>query len=226
MTPARSGRGLRAVHALTFTAFAAAATAAVWPELVQLWAGLAHRYHPGTPPAPLAVGAFVLALAGVLALLISFVRGRSAPLWASVLPMLAFALGLAVQGHQVASRSPAGANARLLEQGHRVHLAMRDRLQKDFAVPTEAAPWSQTLGDGPSEFRSRAFRALPYRVQLGQGEPSPVPGSVLVAVSPDGVGFELRFVGLDDALSPTILRDASGEPVVLRAVFNPDGTSP
>ncbi|MFP2911336.1 hypothetical protein ACLESD_41195, partial [Pyxidicoccus sp. 3LFB2] len=72
---------------------------------------------------------------------------------------------------------------------------------------------------------SRAFQAVPPRVVRVEAPDSPaertVPGDVWLFVSPDGVTFSLRVVGLEQG-QPALLRDATGEPVVLTGLFNPD----
>jgi hypothetical protein len=230
----RSSLTLRLIHAAIFLAFAAGGVAAAVPEWRQGMFALGRPYHAGAPPRVLLVLGSVLAASGALGLLVALARGRSAPLATSWLILGgAGAAVLDAAGSTPPERpSEISVNTRLIQLGQRVQLAMVSQLQERGEVPVAREPWQEALervAPAESPIRSWAFRQVPaqiIRVDAPEGRPEPLaPGALLLYVSPDGAAFELRLVGLADG-SPQVLVDATGAPVVLHGLYNPDLPAP
>jgi len=221
--------GLRLFHAALFLAFAAGVGAAALPEWRHLAHALGQPFHVGEPPRWPVLAACMLAAAGALRLLWGLARGRSAPLWASVLILLSV-VGVMAGGSRgpAAERSEDTANLAFLRTARRVHLTMVQELQAHGEVPVKPEAWRKALeAAGPREdrVRTRDFRPVPPEVvwlPSADALPTPlVPGAVGVYVSPDGATFTLRPVGLR-AGQPSLLLDEQGAPLVLRGLYNPD----
>ncbi|MFP2960527.1 hypothetical protein ACLEPN_22570 [Myxococcus sp. 1LA] len=157
-------------------------------------------------------------------------RGRSAPLWASgviLLGVMATLAGGKPQGLEE-SRSEVSANLELLRVARRVHLMMVHELQSHGETPQSQDVWRTALQQsGGNEVRvfTRAFHSLHPQVVWLPSEtavPEPlVPGQLAVHVTPDGVGFTVRLVGLEKG-QPVLLKDDQGATLVLRGLYNPD----
>ncbi len=220
---------LRGVHAAVFLAMTAGVLGAALGEWKHLGAVLAHPFHVGPPPPPLLLLGSALAAAGALPLLWALARRRSAPLGASTL-ILAGVTGtvLATAGRAPAERSEPRANLALLEGARRLHVAMVDTLQRNGEVPVEQGAWQAAFESAQvpgALFRTRGFQPLPaalVRLASPDALPQPLqPGCLLLFVSGDGAAFELRAVGLQ-AGEPALLRDDTGQALVLRGLFNPE----
>ncbi|MCY1021977.1 hypothetical protein [Pyxidicoccus sp. MSG2] len=220
--------GLRLVHAGVFLALAAVPLGASRSEWRHLVDALSQPFNVGAPPRVLMLVGSVVAAVGLVRLLVALARGRSAPLWAS-LAVLAGVAGTLVYGREpVDARSEPRANLAFLASARRVHLEMVGQLQSKAEVPVETAPWQALLEQAfraDARVRDRSFRSVPARVLRvetpGAAAERTVPGDVWLFVSPDGVTFSLRVVGLEQG-RPALLRDDTGEPVVLTGLFNPD----
>jgi hypothetical protein len=218
------------VHAAVFLAFAAGVAVAAAPEWRHLARALGQPFHAGAPPrAPLLAGS-LLAAAGALSLGWGLARGRSAPLGASGAILLGVVGTLAAgepRGVE-ATRSEVAVNLDLLRLARRVHLDMVGELQTHGGAPVEPEAWRRALRRAGGEawrVRTRAFQPVPAQVvwlPSEQALPEPlVPGALAVHVTPDGVGFSVRVVGLE-AGHPALLRDDQGAPLLLRGLYNPD----
>jgi hypothetical protein len=235
MTAAVRGReggpspwGLRVVHAGVFLALAAVPLGAALPEWRHVVDALSRPFHVGEPPRWLLLLGSVAAAVGTARLLSGLVLRRSAPLWASLAVLAGVGGTLAFGRGPPAERSEARANLAFLASARRVHLAMVDRLQTRTEVPVEPGPWQAALEQAwrpDARVLGRTFRTVPPRVVRvpapeARAERS-VPGDLWLFVSPDGVSFSLRVVGLE-AGQPALLRDDTGAALVLRGLFNPD----
>ncbi|AEI68123.1 hypothetical protein [Corallococcus macrosporus] len=222
--------GLRLVHAALFLAFAAGVVVASVPEWTHLAQALRQPFHAGGAPRWLVLAGALLAVVGTARLGWDLVRGRSAPLWASggiLLGVMATLAGGKPQGLEQ-SRSEVAANLELLRVARRVHLQMVHELQSHGETPRSQDAWRAALQQsGASEARvfTRAFRpVLPQLAWLPSESALPeplVPGQLAVHVTPDGVGFTVRLVGLEKG-QPVLLEDDQGAPLVLRGLYNPD----
>jgi hypothetical protein len=222
--------GLRLFHAALFLAFAAGAVFLALPEWRHLAQALGQPFHAGAPPRWLLLAASLVALAGALRLGWDLARRRSAPLWASGLILLALMASVAsgAPGDVAVTRSEDAANRDLLRVARRVHLTMVQELQAHGEVPVDPAAWRRALreaGSSEAPVRTRGFQAVERQLLWLPSEdasPEPlVPGALALHVTPDGVGFSLRVVGLD-AGRPALLKDDRGAPLVLRGLYNPD----
>ncbi|QQR42091.1 hypothetical protein JKA73_23500 [Myxococcus xanthus] len=222
--------GLRLVHAVLFVAFAVGVGVASVPEWTHLTQALSQPFHAGAVPRWLVLAGSLLAAVGTARLGWELVRGRSAPLWASgviLLGVMATLAGGRPQGLEQ-SRSDVAANLELLRVARRVHLLMVHELQSHGETPRSQDAWRAALQkSGASEVRvyTRAF--LPVHPQIAwlpseSAVPDPlVPGQLAVHVTPDGVGFSVRLVGLHQG-QPALLKDDLGATLVLRGLYNPD----
>ncbi|QSQ14723.1 hypothetical protein [Myxococcus landrumensis] len=227
---ASSPVGLRLLHAAVFLAMAAGVLYVSVPEWRHVLLVLGQPFHAGPLPRWLLLAGSLVAAVGVLPLAWGLVRGRSAPLWASgaVLVSLVGAVG-AGDGRPLAeARSEESANLAILRVGRRVHLSMVQELQAHGGAPIDVESWRKALevaGPAPDRIRTRELRAVaPHVVWLESDEDSAepmVPGSLRVHVTPDGVAFSIRLVGLRDG-KPVLLLDDRGKELVLRGLFNPD----
>ncbi|MFP2932650.1 hypothetical protein ACLESO_47385, partial [Pyxidicoccus sp. 3LG] len=153
-----------------------------------------------------------------------------APGWASGVILLGV-VGTLAAGDPMGldgTRSEAAANVELLRVARRVHLSMVGELQSHGGVPVEPGAWRRALAQAQGSevrVRTRAFQpVIPQVVWLPseQATPEPlVPGALAVHVTPDGVGFTVRMVGLVEG-QPALLRDDQGATLVLRGLYNPD----
>ena len=220
--------GLRLVHAGVFLALAAVPLGAAFPEWRHVLGALSRPFHAGEPPRWLLLVASVSAAVGAARLLVGLAGRRSAPLWASVAVLAGVAVTLASGRTPPAERSEQRANLAFLASARSVHLEMVRQLQDSAEVPVEPGPWQAALERAWREdarVRDRAFQPVPPRV-VRVAEPEAraeraVPGDLWLFVTPDGVSFSLRVVGLE-AGQPVLLRDDTGGPLVLRGLFNPD----
>ena len=222
--------GLRLVHAILFSAFAVGVGVVSVPEWTHLTQAMSQPFHAGAAPRWLVLAGSLLAVVGTARLAWELVRGRSAPLWASgviLLGVMATLAGGRPQGLEQ-SRSDVAANLELLRVARRVHLLMVHELQSHGETPQSRDAWGAALQkSGASEVRvyTRAF--LPVYPQVAwltseSAVPDPlVPGQLAVHVTPDGVGFTVRLVGLHQG-QPALLKDDQGATLVLRGLYNPD----
>lgn len=226
----RSPLALRLVHAAVFLTFAAMAVFAASSEWRHGVSALGRPYHVGSPPRALVLLGSAAAALGAAGVLVALVRGRSAPVatsWLIVGGLITTALG-------VASSAPAEpdseliANTALIVLGQRVQLTMVEQLQQRGEVPVALGPWQEALeriARYHPPFRTRTFQPVPpqvFAVEAPEARPEPlVPGSLLRFVSPDGASFEVRLVGLSEGHA-RVLVDDTGEPVVLRGLYNPN----
>jgi hypothetical protein len=227
--------GLRIVYAVVFLGLAASALAAAWPELTQLYVGLGRPYHFGAPPRPLPLLGAGLVLLGLGVVGAAWARGRSAPLWASVVILVAAVLPMfGLWGEVPQGRSWAAADRVILDVGHALQRRMVDVLQQRGEVPLDEATWQVALaevaGPTPSPARDRSFQRLPWRVQRipePTARPDPlVPSTLLVWVASEGEAFQIHPVGFSPGGQVAPLADDQGVPVVLRGTFNPDMREP
>ncbi|MCP3145303.1 hypothetical protein [Pyxidicoccus xibeiensis] len=222
--------GLRLVHAVVFLAFAAGVLVASRVEWLHVAHALGQPFHAGAPPRWLLLGASLLSAVGSLRLGVALARGRSAPGWASGAILLGVVGTLAAgrpQGLEE-TRSESAANVEFLRVARRVHLAMVGELQAHGGAPVEPEAWRSALARAEgreARVRTRTFQPVAPQVVWLPSEaavPEPlVPGSLAVHVTPDGVGFTVRVVGLVDG-RPALLRDDQGALLVLRGLYNPD----
>ncbi|NMO21754.1 hypothetical protein HPC49_38410 [Pyxidicoccus fallax] len=220
--------GLRLVHAGVFLVLAAVPLGAALPEWRHVARALSRPFHAGAPPRWLLLVASVVAAVGTARLLVGLARRRSAPLWASLAVLAGVGATLASGRRPPEERSEPRANLAFLASARRVHLEMVGQLQSAAAVPVEVGPWQAALERArrdDARVADRTFRAVPPRVVRvaepdSRAEPV-VPGDLWLFVTPDGVSFSLRVVGLE-AGQPALLRDETGAPLVLRGLFNPD----
>ncbi|MBU8896576.1 hypothetical protein KRR26_13230 [Corallococcus sp. M34] len=224
-----SSAGLRWVHAIIFLGLAALVFGAAIPEWQYLGEVVGWPYHTGEPPRGVLLVGSVLAAVGVLRLGVALVRSVSAPLWASVCILLGvLATMLTGSWGPPLERSERAANLSILSSARRVHLRWVGVLQEEGEVPARPEPWVESLGavtQSGSRVSNRFFRPVSPRLvwlTAPDARPTPlVPGDVWVFVSPDGISFEVRAVGVE-AGQPVFLHDETGAPVVLRGLFNPD----
>ena len=222
--------GLRLVHAALFLAFAAGVGAASAPEWTHLVGALAQPFHAGAAPRWLVLAGSVLAAAGVVRLGWDLARGRSAPLWASGVILLGVMATLA-GGNPLGleqSRAEVTANLELLRVARRVHLQMVHELQSHGETPRSQEAWRAALQQaGADDVRVYTRTFQPVRPQVAwmpseSAVPEPlVPGQLAVHVTPDGVGFTVRLVGLEKG-RPVLLEDDQGATLILRGLYNPD----
>jgi|GEM_PF-1246054 hypothetical protein len=222
--------GLRWVHAALFLAFAAGTVALSLPEWRHLSLALGQPFHVGAPPRWLLLGASLLAAGGALRIGWGLARAHSAPLWASGVILLALMASVAggTPRELAATRSEVAANRDFLRVARRVHLAMVQELQTHGEAPVAPEDWRRALrqsADREAPVRTRTFQPVERQVLWLPSEdatPAPlVPGTLAVHVTPDGVGFSVRVVGLEQG-RPGLLRDDQGAPLVLRGLYNPD----
>ncbi|MCP3168594.1 hypothetical protein [Myxococcus qinghaiensis] len=221
---------LRLLHAAVFLAMAAGVISVSVPEWRHLARGLGQSFHSGPPPRWILLAGCLLAVVSGLRLVWGLVRGRSAPLWASatVLVSVVGAVGAGDGRPLKEARSEEVANLSLLRVARRVHLSMVQELQSHGEAPTDEASWRKALevaGPNHEQLRTREFRAVPVQVvwlESEESRPAPlVPGALWVHVTPDGVGFSLRMVGLRGG-EPALLLDERERELVLRGLYNPD----
>jgi hypothetical protein len=194
--------GLRLVHAAVFLAFAAGVASAALPEWRHLAHALGQPFHVGAPPRWLALAASLLAAAGTLAS--GSPRGLEE------------------------TRSESAANLDFLRVARRVHLAMVQELQAHGGAPVDVEAWRRALhqaGAREPRVRTRGFQPVEPQVLWLPSEealPEPLlPGALAVHVTPEGVGFSMRVVGLEQG-RPTLLKDERGATLELRGLYNPD----
>lgn len=221
---------LRLLHAAVFLAMAAGVVYVSVPEWRHLAQVLGQSFHVGPPPRwTLLVGGLLAVVSG-LRLVWGLVRGKSAPLWASatVLVSVVGAVGAGDGRPLKETRSEEVANLSLLRVARRVHLSMVQELQSHGETPTDEASWHKALevaGPNQEQLRTRGFRAVPVQIVWLESEdsrPTPlVPGALWVYVTPDGVGFSIRTVGLREG-EPALLLDDRSQELVLRGLYNPD----
>jgi hypothetical protein len=212
---------LRIVHAITFLGFASAAMAATHQELFQLWRALAHPYHSGTPPHPIACVSGVLASALGITLLTRLCLGRRLPLPLSAALLLAFLGSLSVLGVDPKARTVPGANVKCLERAKTLHQKVNEPLQKTGQVPA-----ASTLAlEGDSPFYARPFTSLAWHVEaVERSDRLPLgsqPGWLLLEAAGDGASFVITAVGIDDEGGAALLRH-EGKPIEYRGAYNPD----
>lgn len=222
--------GLRLVHAVLFIAFAVGVGVASVPEWTHLSQALSQPFHAGAAPRWLVLAGSLLAAVGTVCLGWELVRGRSAPLWVSgviLLGVMATLAGGRPQGLEQ-SRTDVAANLELLRVARRVHLLMVHELQSHGETPQSQDAWHAALQQsGASEVRVLTRSFLPVYPQVAwlaseSALPDPlVPGQLAVHVTPDGVGFSVRMVGLHQG-QPALLKDDLGATLVLRGLYNPD----
>ncbi len=222
--------GLRLVHAALFLAFAAGVGVVALPEWTHLVHALGQPFHVGAAPRWLVLLGSVLAAVGTARLGWELARGRSAPLWASGVILLGVMSALAggdPRGLEM-SRSEVAANIELLRVARRVHLQMVHELQTHGETPLSQDVWRTALqqaGGGEAWASTRAFRAIRPQIAWLPSEsalPDPlVPGQLAVHVTPDGVAFSVRLVGLEEG-RPVLLKDDQGGTLLLRGLYNPD----
>ena len=222
--------GLRLVHAAVFLAFAAGVASAALPEWRHLAHALGQPFHVGAPPRWLVLAASLLAAAGALRLGWALARSRTAPLWASGVILLAVTGTLAVGSPRglEETRSETAANLDFLRVARRVHLAMVQELQAHGGAPVDVETWRRALrqaGAREARVRTHAFQPVEPQVLWLPSEealPEPLlPGALVVHVTPEGVGFSMRVVGLEQG-RPTLLKDERGATLELRGLYNPD----
>ncbi|MFY2557732.1 hypothetical protein ACN469_08900 [Corallococcus terminator] len=221
---------LRLLHAAVFLAMAAGVVyvaVAEWRHVAQV---LAQSFHPGPPPRWTLLAGSLLAVVSGLRLVWGLVRGRSAPLWASATVLLSVvgAVGAGDGRLLKETRSEEAVNLSLLRVARRVHLSMVQELQAHGEAPTDEESWRKALaaaGPNHEQLRTRALRPVPVQIVWLESEearpPSLVPGALWVHVTPDGVGFSIRMVGLREG-EPVLLRDERDRELVLRGLYNPD----
>lgn len=225
--------GLRAFHVVVFLGFAAAAVAGMLPELRQLFIALTHAWHFGTPPSPLGTTAALAAISLSVALIVFLVRGRSAPLWMSVVVLLCFLISFWQQSYSFSQRSSPGANLVMLEVAKALHEKMRTRLQQTGAVPNTLADWEAALrtiaAEKPelgSPYRTRLFARAPWKLRTiakeGDFLLDATPGTFTVFIPADASRFTITMVGLDPEHQTVRLRDDQGQPFELKGAYTPD----
>ena len=228
--PGRSPWALRLIHAAVFLGFSAAVLVTALPEWRHTLAALGRPFHVGEPPRAFLLLGSAVAVAGAASLLLSLVRGRSAPPAASWLILAGLVAGLFGASGPLPPVRPSelAANTELIQVGQRVQVSMVSQLQERGEVPVAREPWQRALEQAVSSTRwprARDFRPVPPQVVLiatAEARPEPLqPGSLLLHVSPDGAAFELRLVGLEHG-RPRVLVDDTGAAVVLRGLYNPD----
>ena len=231
---ARSPLALRLVHAVIFLGMAGGVLVVSKPEWSHLLHAMNQPFHAGAAPrVPLLVGS-VAALVGAVWILGCLLSGRSSSLWASGAILLSIA-GTVAGGNGrglTENRSEEAANLALLRVARRVHLAMVQELQAHGEAPVDPTVWQQALANATPRddvFRTREFEPLPMRLrwlEADDAKPEPlVPGTLWAYVTPDGIGFSLRMVGLLKG-RPAWLPDDRGQELVLRGLYNPDLPAP
>lgn len=227
---APSPLALRLLHATVFLAMAAGVVYVSAPEWRHLARVLGQSFHSGPPPRWTLLAGALLAVVSGLRLVWGLVRGRSAPLWASgtVLVSVVGAVGAGDGRPLKDARSEEVANLSLLRVARRVHLSMVQELQSHGEAPTDEASWRKALevaGPNHEQLRTREFRAVPVQIVWLESEESRpsslIPGALWVHVTPDGVGFSIRMVGLREG-EPALLLDERSRELVLRGLYNPD----
>jgi hypothetical protein len=223
---------LRLVHAIVFAGFTAICLVSGWPEAQHLLHSQRQLFHAGPPPRPELLLAVLAALVGMTVVLVQALRGRSAPLFWSLLILggLVIALWGNREGVVVAGRTADSANLKILRVARNLHGRMVSELQNQGSAPEELVAWEAalqqvTLGQ-TTPVRSRSFAPLPFRIQKidsPEALPSNVPpGSLLLYVMEGGVAYEIHPVGISPSGEPWLLRDPKGEDIVFRGAFNPD----
>lgn len=222
---------LRVLHGLVFTAFAALAVLTSWPEVEHLVRSQLHPFNVGPPPRPALLLAALGAVVGLTVVLVQAMRGRSARLHWSAL--ILGAVALASWGNRdgpATGRTEATANLRILQTARSLHGRMVNELQEHGAVPEDEDTWRAALEEVSRGrlplVRTRSFEPLPFRLVLVKApEPLPSgmpPGTLLLQVLGGGAAYELHMVGVSATGEPWRLGEPEGEPLVLRAAFNPD----
>ena len=225
--------GLRAVHALVFLGFGAAAAAGMMTELRQLSEGLFYPWHFGSPPSAVGVAAALTALLLCAGLVVFLFIGRSAPIWMSVVMLLCLLGSIFNQDYPFSRRSAPGANLQMLEVAKLLHEEIRLKLQATGRVPARRVEWEQALiavvGDNPklqSSYHRRFFARQPWRAELIANEgdflADAAPGTFQIYVPTDASRFTLTMLGLDSEHQVVRLRDDQGEVFALKGVFTPD----
>lgn len=232
-SPAASGVGLRAFHALVFLGFGAATVAGMLTELRQLGEGLFYPWHCGTPPAPLGTAAALVAIVLCVLLVLFLGIGRSAPLWMSAVMLVCLLVSMFNQDYPFTRRSAPGANLQMFEVGKLLHEEMRTRLQRTLLVPKLKADWDAALVAAvaddetlKSPYRARNFGKAPWQIQMIANEGDFIadapPGTFQIFVAPDASRFSISMLGLDPTHQVVRLRDDLGEVFELKGVFTPD----
>ncbi len=221
---------LRILHGLIFTAFTALAVLTSHPEVEHLVRSQFHPFNVGPPPRMVALLASLAAVVGLSVVLVQAVRGRSARLHWSAL--ILGAVALASWGNRegpATGRTEAAANLRILQTARALHGRMVNELQTHGAVPEDEDTWRAALEEVSQGHlplvRTHSFEPLPFRlvvVKESEALPSEVPpGTLLLRILGGGAAYELHMVGVSATGEPWRL-EAEGEPLVLRAAFNPD----
>lgn len=224
---------LKIVHALVFFGFAALAIAAASPELAQLRWALSSPYHAGAAPFWPALAGAGASAAGALVLAARLVQRREVTLFVSLSILAGLAVALTVNLSAPQGRSIEAANLALLEVARELRQQMGAALQKDAAVPADAAAWEAALARAQAQkpearatVRDRAFRLQPWRVVRVEAEDwsgeGAAPGALGVWISADRVSFLITPVGLGSSGVPRVLADDRDRPIRLKGVFNPD----
>lgn len=221
--------GLRLLHALFFLAIVVpVAIATSWLELSQLFAAVTSKYVCGSPPLPLPIfGALCGAVCAAL-LLFFFVKGKSAPLWVSLVGLAGAACSVVGMHAAEARRSCIGANVDVLAAARQLHQLQVDRLQRTGFMPGNEVLWQEALSGlklPPPQFRTRTLQQLPWKLVRTE-EPNAsaaglAPGTLMVWVSKDGVTFEIKPVGVIQG-DAAVLVDDEKAPIILKGTFNPE----
>jgi len=221
---------LRLLHAAVFLAMAAGVIYVAVPEWRHIARVLAQSFHVGPPPRWTLLAGSLLAVVSGLRLVWGLVRARSVPLWVSATVLLSVvgAVGAGDGRLLKETRSEEVVNLSLLRVARRVHLSMVQELQSHGEAPTDEASWRKALevaGPNHQQVRTREFRPVPVQMvwlESEEARPSPlIPGALWVHVTPDGIGFSIRLVGLREG-EPVLLRDDRDRELVLRGLYNPD----
>ncbi|NTX56122.1 hypothetical protein [Myxococcus sp. CA039A] len=227
---APSPLGLRLLHAAVFLAMAGGVVYVAVPEWRHIAQVLGQSFHSGPLPRWTLLAGSVLAVVSGLRLVWGLVRGTSAPLWASAVALLSVvgAVGAGDGRSLKETRSEEATNLSLLRVARRVHLSMVQELQAHGETPTDEESWRKALvvaGPNNEQLRTREFRAVPVQIvwlESEESRPSPlIPNTLWVHVTPDGIGFSIRPVGLR-AGEPALLQDDRARELVLRGLYNPD----
>ncbi|WP_257462434.1 hypothetical protein [Archangium lipolyticum] len=223
---------LRLVHAIVFAGFTAICFVSGWPEAQHLLHSQLQPFHAGPPPRPVLLLAVLASLVGMTAVLVQFLRGRSARVFWSLLILggLALASWSNREGVVVAGRTADSANLKILRVARDLHGRSVSELQSHGSAPEDLVSWESalqqvTLGQ-TTPVRTRSFAPLHFRIQKIDSPdalPSNVPpGTLLLHVMEGGVAYELHPVGISPSGEPWLLRDPKGEDIVFRGAFNPD----
>jgi hypothetical protein len=225
----RSPLALRIVHALVFVGLCSAAMALGDDEVRQLLFAWGNSYHYGNPPAVLPIVGALFGVVAAALILVHFARGKSVPLWVSMLPLAGILLGYAGRATQAPRRTHYAANLDVLAAARQLHRAQVAVLQQNGELPVDQASWDLALTAlqlPKSPARTRSFTLLPFRVALlpdrGVTPEGVAPGTLGVWVSKDGIEFEVHPVGFDEQRKVAPLVDPQGRALVLTGAYNPE----